>query len=159
MAHHLLSHMHGDWLAKLTNCFLIRHPREMMPSLARHLPRFTADETGLPQQCDLFDSERRRNGRVPIVIDARDVLESPQDMLKLICRALDVVFEETMLQWPPGLRDTDGAWAPFWYREVIHTTTFQPYRPKSEPIPHDVQPVYEQCLPLYEALYEHRLRP
>ena len=30
MTHHLLPHMDRDWLAKVTNCFLIRHPRDVL---------------------------------------------------------------------------------------------------------------------------------
>lgn len=158
MAHHLLPHVRGAWLAGLTNCFLIRHPREMIPSLAKHLPDFAAEETGLPQQVELFEAERERTGAVPPVIDARDVLCDPEGMLRRLCAAVGVPFEDSMLRWEPGLRETDGAWAPFWYREVIHTTTFQPYRPKEEPVPDHLRRVYEECLPLYESLYDHRLR-
>jgi hypothetical protein len=157
MAHHLLPHVRGEWLGRLTNCFLIRHPREMIPSLAKHLSVFAAQETGLPQQVELFEAEWERTGTAPPVIDARDVLTDPEGMLRKLCDAVVVAFEASMLQWKPGLRETDGAWAPFWYREVIHTTTFQPYRPKEDPVPEQLQGVYEECLPLYETLYRHRL--
>jgi hypothetical protein len=157
MAHHLLPHVRGEWLAGLTNCFLIRHPREMIPSLAKLLPQFDADETGLPQQCELFDAEQKRTGRPPPIIDAKDVLAAPEPMLRKLCDAVGVAFDDAMLSWPPGLRDTDGAWAPFWYREVIHTTSFQPYRSKDEPVPQHLTAVYDECLPLYEKLYKHRI--
>ena len=157
MAHHLLPHIRGEWLDGLTHCFLIRHPREMIPSLAKHLPNFDAKETGLPQQIELFEAELARTGRTPPVLDAKDVLTAPEPMLRKLCAALEVDFEESMLTWQPGFRDTDGAWGPFWYKEVIHTTSFQPYRPKAEPLPEHLESVYDECTPLYEKLYQHRL--
>ena len=40
-----------------------------------------------------------------------------------------------MLSWPPGRRSTDGIWAKYWYAAVEKTTSFQPYYPKSDPVP------------------------
>ena len=45
-----------------------------------------------------------------------------------------IEFTDAMLSWPPGPRDTDGVWAKHWYAAVLKTTTFQPYRPKDEPV-------------------------
>jgi hypothetical protein len=42
-------------------------------------------------------------------------------------RAIGVEFSKSMLSWPPGLRETDGIWAKYWYGEVAKTTSFQPY--------------------------------
>ena len=35
-----------------------------------------------------------------------------------------------MLPWPPGPRDSDGVWAPYWYDAVLASTGFAPYRPR-----------------------------
>src|SRR5437762_2309920 len=35
MTHHLLPEMDREWLAKLTNCFLIRNPRDVLASYTR----------------------------------------------------------------------------------------------------------------------------
>jgi len=158
MAHHLLDHIERDWLAELTHCFLIRHPCEMIPSLSKLLSEFGTHQTGLPQQVELFDAQAQRLGQPPPVIDTKDLLTAPAEMLYLLCQRLGLQFEENMLSWPAGYRDTDGAWAPFWYREVVRTTCFQPYRPKTEPVPPHLQKTYEDCLPLYEKLYNHRLQ-
>src|SRR3954447_3613844 len=127
MAHHLLPSIERGWLADLTNVFLIREPREMLTSLIRVTPDPTLEDTGLPQQVALFEEERRRTGAVPLVLDARDVLEDPRGMLERLCRGLGVPFAEAMLSWPPGRRETDGIWAKHWYSAVEQTTSFQPY--------------------------------
>ena len=123
MAHHLLPGIDRAWIDCMKNCFLIREPREMLASLLKHVPDAVIDDTGLPQQCELFDRLAQAQGRAPPVIVARDVLENPQGILRQLCLALDVDFDPRMLHWPAGLRETDGAWAPFWYPEVARTTS------------------------------------
>ncbi len=157
MAHHLLPHIDRGWLDRLTHCFLIREPREMLTSLLPFIPQPSLADTGLPQQVEIFESVRDRTGATPPVVDARDVLDNPRGVLTRLCAALDVPFTEAMLSWPPGRRDTDGIWAKHWYAAVKKSTGFQPYVPKPAPVPELLAGLYEQCVVLYQRLYEHRL--
>jgi hypothetical protein len=158
MAHHFLPEIDRDWLDRVTNCFLIRDPREMLPSYVKKNDMPRLEDTGYPQILDIFEHVRSRTGTVPPVIDSRDVLQSPRRTLESLCAALSVEFTEKMLSWPPGPRDTDGVWAEHWYGEVLATTSFQPYRPKSDPIPAELGEVYAKCDAIYRQLYEHRLK-
>jgi hypothetical protein len=79
--------------------------------------------------------------------------------LGLLCDALQVPFAEEMLSWPPGPRTSDGVWAKYWYAAVEKTTSFQPYKPKHDPVPDALRDLSEQCEELYQQLYPHRLRP
>ncbi len=157
MAHHLLPQIERGWLDGLTHAFLIREPGEMLTSLLKNVPHPSLEDTGLPQQVELFDRVRRTTGRVPPVVDARDVLLDPRRVLARLCEALRVPFDAAMLSWPAGRRDTDGVWAPHWYAAVESSTSFQPYRAKSERVPASLEPLLAECRPLYEALYRHRL--
>ena len=157
MAHHLLPHVGREWLGHLTHTFLIRDPREMLPSLARVLPSPALADTGLPQQVEIFRWVRDRTGRVPPVVDARDVLEDPRRSLGLLCEALGAPFEEAMLSWPPGRRPTDGIWAKYWYDAVERSTSFQPYAPKTEPLPQHLRGLLDECLTHYDELHRNRL--
>lgn len=157
MAHHLLAEIDRDWLRQVKNCFLIREPREMLTSLVRHLPSPTLADTGLPQQVEIFELERRRTGRIPPVIDARDVLDNPEGLLRRLCESLALPFLEEMLRWPPGRRDTDGIWARHWYQAVETSTGFRPFKPKPDPVPERLGRLLETSLPYYGRLREHRL--
>jgi hypothetical protein len=157
MAHHLLPNIELDWLDALTNCFLIREPREMLTSLMEFLPRPTIFDTGLPQQVQICEWVRTRAGRTPPIVDSRDILENPRGMLMRLCEAVGLPFTERMLSWPPGFRATDGIWAKHWYAKVETTTTFASYRPKSDSVPAELQGVLEECNGLYARLYEQRL--
>ena len=157
MAHHLLPDVGQDWLAELRHAFLIRDPREMLPSLDRVFPNPTLEDTGFPQQVALFERLRRETGFTPPVIDSRDVLQDPRGILGALCSELGIEFDEAMLAWPAGPRDTDGVWAPHWYDAVERSTGFAPYRPKTEPLPAHLTAVLSAAQELYHQLHAHRL--
>jgi hypothetical protein len=158
MAHHLLPQIGRDWLHDVTNCFLIRDPREMLTSLLKILPEPELEDTGLPQQVEIFELVRAQTGATPVVLDARDVLDNPRELLSRLCARLGVAFDEAMLSWPPGPRETDGIWARHWYHEVESSTSFRPYRPKPDAVPPRFESLCRRCVELYERLAVHRLR-
>jgi len=157
MTHHLLPEIDRQWIVDLTNCFLIRDPPEVISSYMKKNSEPTLEDLGFVQQQKIFDFVRDETGIVPLVVDAKDVLQNPERMLRLLCGAVGVEFDQAMLSWPPGLRYTDGIWAKYWYDEVARSTSFQPYRPKNEPVPDRLREIYERCRECYERLYEHRL--
>ncbi|QDV32647.1 sulfotransferase-like domain-containing protein [Tautonia plasticadhaerens] len=159
MAHHLLPTIDRGWLDGVTNVFLIREPREMLTSLARVLKEPRIEDTGLPQQAEIFERVRERTGTIPPVVDARDVLDDPKGVLSKLCDVLGVPFDEAMLSWPPGPRETDGIWAKHWYDGVEQSTGFQPYRPKPDEVPPRLRGVLERGDEFYRLLHEHRIRP
>ena len=158
MAHHLLDEIGLDWLGLVTSAFLIRDPAEMLPSLAQVLPSPQVKDTGLPQQVALFD-RLVAAGMQPVVIDARDVLEAPDAMLRALCGSLGVPFSARMLSWPAGPRDTDGIWARWWYDAVTASTGFAPYRRSGLPVPPPLEGVLKECRPYYDRLSEARITP
>jgi Sulfotransferase domain len=158
MAHHLLPDMDQGWIQQLKNCFLIRRPEEMLASLLNHVPDATTLDTGLPQQVALFDQLRIQSGRVPPVIDSRDVQDDPEGTLRALCESISIPFDPAMLSWPPGPRDTDGAWGPYWYSEVYKTTSFGKYFPKPITIPESHRTTLRDCAELYEHLYAFRCK-
>jgi hypothetical protein len=156
MAHHLLDSVGRDWLGDLQHCFLIRPPREMLTSLLEFIPVPTVADTGLPQQWEIF-SKLLEQGITPPVLDAPDVLRDPRGLLSELCQHVGVPFEEAMLSWPPGLRDTDGIWAKHWYAKVEKTTSFGEYRRKTEEPPAELADVLAECNKIYDRLYNYRL--
>ncbi len=158
MTHHLLPEIDREWMLHLTNCFLIRDPREVIPSYIKKNSDPTLEDLGFIQQKQIFDFVRRRTNSIPPVIDAADVLRAPQLTLRLLCHAVGIEFDPAMLSWPVGLRETDGVWARHWYHEVAQSTSFRPYRPRPEAIPNRLQNIYDGCRDCYEQLYPFRLR-
>ena len=158
MAHHLLPDIDRDWLDHLTHVFLIRDPRDMLTSLVKVTPNIQIEDTGLPQQWELFSRIRDVAGTLPPVLDARDVLLDPRGVLQRLCYRLGVPFDEAMLAWEPGRRATDGVWAKYWYAAVERSTGFEPYKQKHERVPERLQGLHTDCRRYYDRLYAHRLR-
>lgn len=159
MTHHMLPGFGRDWLADVTNCFLVRRPDEVVASYAETRRAPTLDDLGFPQQAELFDRVADRLGHAPPVLDAADVLRDPAGMLTALCAAVGIGFDARMLSWPPGTRATDGVWAKHWYGAVERSTGFNPLRANSKPVPPMLQPLVEAAQPIYERLATHRLRP
>ena len=157
MTHHLLPEVDREWLSSVSNCFLIRDPREVIGSYVKKREDPALEDLGFVQQVEIFDFVRARTNEVPPVVDARDVLQNPERTLRLLCDAAGVEFSESMLSWPAGFRDTDGIWAKHWYGEVVKTTSFQSYRPTDYEVPENLREVYERCRKCYQRLYQCRL--
>jgi hypothetical protein len=158
MAHHLLPGVDREWLGEVTNCFLIRDPREVIASYVKKREDPALQDLGFMQQVEIFDFVCSRTNSVPPVVDARDVLENPERVLRLLCDAIGVEFSESMLSWAPGFRETDGVWAKHWYGEVATTTSFQPYRPSHAEVPAHLREIHDRCRECYDRLHEYRLR-
>jgi len=158
MAQHLLPHIPLDWTDGLTNAFLIRDPREMLLSLLEFFPNPEIEESGLPQQLELFRREKERTGSIPAVIDSKDVLLNPSGMLRQLCERIEIPFDEQMLRWEPGLHETDGIWANHWYANVAKTTTFGSYYPRTGKLPAQHQSLLARCEEIYQELAANKLQ-
>ncbi len=157
MAHHYLPHLKGDWVLKLTNCFLIRHPAEMLASLSARMGLPVLRDTGLAEQVEIFRLVADRTWETPLVLDTEDVLKDPRATLTKLCDLFDIAFDERMLSWPAGPRATDGIWAKHWYDAVERSTGFEPYRPRERVVAKELEPLLEECMPYYDELARYRL--
>lgn len=158
MTHHLLPEIDRTWLRLVTNCFLIRDPRDVIISYIKKNNDPALEDIGFVQQAEIFDWVHAETGAIPAVIDARDVLEDPRKTLELLCAHTGIEFRESMLSWPPGLREADGIWAKHWYGEVETSTTFRrPPARDPEPVPERLRGVYERSRDCYARLSQHRL--
>lgn len=158
MTQHVLADMPLDWLDGLVNCFLIRSPQQVVASFTVQRPDAAPWELGFEQQARIFDYLRERQGAVPPVLDAEDVLKDPKAMLSLLCSRLGIGFSERMLHWPAGPRASDGVWAPHWYHAVVRSTGFEPYRAQEPRLDPFQARLAEHCQPYYERLVAHRLK-
>ena len=73
MTHHLLPEVDRQWLDAVTNCFLIRDPREVIASYIRKWENPTLEDLGYVQQVAIFDFVRTRTKSLPAVLDAKEL--------------------------------------------------------------------------------------
>ena len=157
MTHHMLDHIDRGWLARASNCFLIREPRRMLLSFAKVIPEPRLEQLGLAQQVSLFDTVRRLTGETPPVIAAEGVLRDPAGSLRKLCAALDVPYDGAMLSWRTGPRATDGIWAKHWYASVESSTGFAPWQADETPVPVNMRDLHAECQRLYDQMAPYRI--
>ncbi len=125
----------------------------MLASYAKVRSQPTLDDLGIRQQAEIFDAYPGP------VLDSRDLLENTEGMLRALCAALSIPFDQAMLSWAPGPRDTDGVWGPYWYESVWASTGFGPYRAPTRELPPGLADLAQRCRPYYEHLHARRLIP
>lgn len=155
MAHHLVGIDLG-FLHQACNIFLIRDPREMLPSLTIQVPHAQLADTGLKKQYTLY-TDLLAKGQRPAILDARELLLDPGGVLQQLCEHIGLDFTAKMLHWTAGPRAEDGVWAPYWYQSVHQTTGFARYTPKTG-FPGHLEALLAECKPWYERLFERSIR-
>ena len=156
MVHHITGNMNFEWTKYLTNCFLIRHPRDVITSYKKKYTITSAAQLGYPQQKRLYDWMCLKRIKKPPIIEANDIVKDPKQVLCFLCSELNIEFYESMLSWEPGPRDTDGVWSKYWYENVNRSSGFMPLKTTSKEIPNELESIYSECLETYSYFYDRK---
>lgn len=156
--------------------FLIRHPLKAVYSLfkASTNPKLTGwdyfdpAEAGFRQMLELYEFVDRNIHRNPVVVDADDLLDYPNEILQSYCEAVGLEYEENMTSWEPGPVPEWDTWAG-WHEDALKSSGFKPRVKKNrsractafdvEDLPPEVAAVLEECMPHYEALAAKKTLP
>ena len=159
MTHHMLPDFGLDWTKACRSAFLIRAPEAVLASYTVKREQVTLADIGFERQRDLFEREADRLGAPPPVVEGRDVLADPRGTLGRLCAALGIAFDDHMLAWPAGRRDSDGVWAPAWYDAVEASAGFGPPRAEAgrDDLSDDLRRIADAARPHYERLAAFRL--
>jgi hypothetical protein len=157
MTHHMLPEIGREFMRHCRHAFLIRHPARVLASYAAKREHVTLADIGFLQQAELFDQATALAGATPPVVDADFLLAAPRKALGALCEALRIPFDEAMLSWPAGPRDTDGVWASHWYEAVTRSTGFAPPSARPELGDAHLRAIERAALPIYERLAAYAL--
>ncbi len=157
MAHHMLDGFPLDWMELVTNVFLLRSPERVLASYAQKREEVSLADIGFADQTTLFERVADRLGHAPAVIEAEDVRRDPRGSLSALCAAIDLPFDEAMLNWAPGQHASDGVWAPHWYGAVFKTTGFAAPDETAPVLPDHLRAIAEQAQPFYERMRAFKL--
>jgi hypothetical protein len=124
----------------------------VLASYAAKREQVTLRDIGFVEQEALFNEVASMMSGPPPVIDADALLADPPRVLRALCTALEIPFDEAMLSWPAGPRRSDGIWASHWYDAVNRSTGFAPPRPQPVLAERDLRELEAQALPIYERL-------
>lgn len=157
MTQHMLPNIDLTWLDKVTNCFLIRSPDEIIASYLLKRGEVDRADLGLKRQFEIFTLIKERTGKVPPVLEAREVLKDPEGNLRRLCRSIEISFSDEMLAWPAGKRESDGVWAKHWYGAVEKSTGFEPWKERQITLPPELSDLAKECRRYYDQLRQHAL--
>ncbi|XP_023931831.1 branched-chain-amino-acid aminotransferase-like protein 2, partial [Lingula anatina] len=152
--------------------FLIRSPAKSVPSLYNCLTdernatkEFDTLEASYKPLHQLFHLILEESGSVPVLIDADDLLQNPDAIIRQYCRRTGLTFHKEMLEWDSGAVPDKTHWHrwPGWYDTLLKSSGFK----KQEEIghtmvkelPQDIQKCIETNMPYYEHLLKFRLMP
>jgi hypothetical protein len=158
MAYHAARIATGELVRRFRNAFLIREPSAAISSLAAKWPDFTDEEGGFDGLATMVDLVERE-GQELVVIDHADLCREPGGVVRAYCDRMDIPFDHRALSWSAGMRPEWARWAD-WHAASAASTGFHeaPARRTGGETAR-VRAVAERAVPVYEALYERRLRP
>lgn len=158
MTQHMLPGIDRNWLGKMRNVFLIRHPARVIASYAAKRENPVLDDIGFRQQAELYDLAAA-SGDDPVVIDSHDIRDDPATMLERLCDAIGLPFTIDMLLWPAGGNPADGVWAQHWYGAVHRSTGFADPEGDLPEVTGALRPVLDAAMPYYNRLRAVALSP
>ena len=155
MTHHILDQTNLEWISKGLNCFLIRDPAKVIVSYIKKNTLRSIKDIGFEKLYQIF---KLLNSKKPIVINSDYLLNNPEKYLKILCQKLNLSFDDKMLNWPKGFRDSDGIWSKVWYQDVISTTTFNSNNSKEYKVPKKFENIYKECQKIYEEINQYSIK-
>jgi hypothetical protein len=149
------------FLTQLHNTFLIRDPAKAIASYYAMNPEVTVEEIGLRQICGIFEKVAAMTGDTPIVVDADDLEEDPDGIIRAYCRQLGLPFMPDAMSWAPEHQDEWEIWKD-WHMDAAQSTGIQKSMERfavtienSDHLKH----MYDEMWPFYERMYRHRIAP
>lgn len=155
---HNLPHIDLDWVNQHSNVFLIRDPHLVVASYAAKREDCVASDLAYDLQKNLFDQVHNSGITKPLVIDSALFLENPHQQLTILCEQLGIEFDEAMLSWPAGARNTDGVWGKHWYNAVNKSTGFKKQHTTYPALNAAQRQVAEECMADYETIKAYAIR-
>ncbi|CAG8455848.1 hypothetical protein C2G38_2033442 [Gigaspora rosea] len=171
-------------LSMFKHTFLIRNPEKSVKSLYKTMnaTKESFDKAGvsmsgnselsswligLKESRILYDLIKNASGEEIALVDADDLVQEPEKVLKKYCELINVEFKKEMLNWKsvkveptlatqlsvPGLDD-------LWYKNAMQSTGFDKTITNDEEIeyPQSVNDLIDEHKPHYEYLFQHRIK-
>jgi len=156
MTHHIIKNTKLDWINKGHNCFLIRHPAKVINSYIKKNSLINIDDIGFKKQYEIFN-KIKKNKLKYIIVNADNILKTPNNTIRKLCKNLNIRFSKKMLSWPKGKRNSDGIWSKVWYKNVKLSNTFSKYKNENIYVPKKYKKIYEESLKYYNEMNQYSI--
>lgn len=152
-----------QFFSHFQHSFLIRHPKDMLPSAFHLWPNMTLQEVGYKELYELFEQVCEYLGFVPPVIDSDDLVDNPYEMSKTYCEALEIPFISDAMHWEKPKSTKELSWFEGGrsHKNLANTTGF---KRQSNPTYSSIEDnkvmkeYYDFSLPYYEKLYANKIK-
>lgn len=156
--------------------FMIRDPRKSIKSLYKMSMNkdltgwdsFDATEAGYAELYKLYQLVVNELGQEAIIVDADDLIQHPELILKQYCEKTGIRYDPCMLNWEKKSPDMAvfSEWRP-WFENAMSSKSFQSPPLKrarkvshsDEELPQEVKDCIQDCTPVYKKMYAHRIKP
>lgn len=148
----------APFLRRIKNTYLIRDPKKALISYYKLDPDLSNEEVGIESQYRQFCLTADLTGETPVVIDAEDLINDTEAVVRTYCKALHIPFLVHSLTWPDELpqswRHVAG-----WHKALQDSKTIKITEQdhiKLEEVP-KLKKLYDHHLPFYEKLRQYRV--
>ncbi|CAG8623636.1 14699_t:CDS:2 [Cetraspora pellucida] len=151
-------------LSKFKHTFLIRDPEKSVKSFYRSInksnnKKLNFDRIGIEELRKLYDIIKNTINEEILLIDADDLVENPEKILRKYCENVNIKFRKEMLIWKPQKMDI---WKNnyLWHKNAMESTKFELKFDNNEIIEYP-QSVYNTILfekPHYDYLYQYKTK-
>lgn len=155
MGKHLID-VNLEFLFRLTNLFLVRDPKKLINSFTKVIDRPTMLDLGIEMEYIVF-KYLLDAGYHPLVLDTDELIEQPEETLKVLCSTLEIPFDPNMLSWPPGGRKEDGSWAKYWYSSLHRSTGFKKQKSTRTDLSEENLETYHKLKPYYLEMKKYTI--
>lgn len=161
MCFHCFDHLKDDteFLNKIENTFLIRDPEKTILSHYKINPDVTCEEIGFEKEWIIFDKVRKITGKNPVLIDADDLEDRPEEVVKAYCDVLGIKFIPEAMRWESGHKIEWDSWKE-WHTDAAKSTgivkNMEKFDFTLEDKPH-LKEYYTYHLPFYQKMYQYRV--
>ncbi len=167
-----------DGMNEFIHTFLIRDPAKAVASSFRNMSSPEAwskvrqnGDLGFYQLRDLYNFVKEKICPNPVVVDADDLLENPEGMLRAYCKELGIEYKEGMTQWESGSMRTKefiqqkggNVESIKWQENALQSSGLSKSVARSDVkeevagFPDEVKQCIEEFRVIYDELYKFRL--
>jgi len=151
------------FLDKFTHTFLIRDPAKVVTSLHSRWPDINLAEIGFEDLHTLFKRIADKTGKAPPVVDSDTLLEAPEAGMQAYCKAVEIPFIESALNWEDRAdqnREKNATWNSDehgFHDSLKASTGLKPQKREYPALESsaDMMRLYEASMPHYESLKKY----
>jgi len=156
MGYYIVDRLQQDraFVDRITHTFLIRNPEKSIVSYYKLDPGVTSEEIGLETEYQLFQWLSDVYGKAPPVMEAADIQDDAEGMMRAYAAAIDVEFLAHSLNWsgdpPKEWKNVSG-----WHGDVMNAQGIQRDNETTDSISTEASAITLDSAPQLRAYYDH----